>query len=102
MSEATLVVVLTVRVVVTALLPLGVTVCGLNAQLTPAGCPEHEKAIGLIKPLLGVIVKLKVVDWPAATVALVEFVATTKSGGCEVTVCVSAADVLPEKFASPL
>jgi len=98
---ATLVVVLTVSMVVTALLPFGVTVGGLNEQVTPAGCPEQEKLMALIKPLLGVIVKLRVVDWPATTVALAEFVATVKSGGCEVTTCVSTDEVLPPKLASP-
>ena len=98
---ATLVVVLTVSTVVTALLPLGVTVCGLKEQVTPAGCPEQENVIGLMNPLLGVTVKFNVVDCPAVTVALAEFVATAKSGDCEVTTCASAEDTLPPKLASP-
>ena len=98
---ATLVVVLTVSMVVIVPLPFGVTVCGLKEQATPAGCPEQEKLIWLMNPLLGVIVKLNVVDCPAATVALAEFVATAKSGGCEVTTCVSTEEVLPPKLASP-
>src|SRR5215472_11367032 len=100
-SVATLVVVLTVSMVVTALPPFGVTVWGLKEQVTPVGCPEQEKLIGLMNPLLGVIVKLNVVDCPATTVALAEFVTTAKSGNCELTTCASAEETLPPKLGSP-
>jgi hypothetical protein len=85
-SEATLVLVLIVNVVVTGAFPVGVTVCGLNEQLTPAGWPEQAKLTGFEKPAVGVILRLKLADWPATTLALAELEAMLKSGGCEFTV----------------
>jgi hypothetical protein len=44
----------TVRVVVTAALPLGVTVAGLKVQVAWAGRPEHAKVMADAKPKAGV------------------------------------------------
>jgi hypothetical protein len=47
-----------VSCVVAAAPAAGVTVVGLNVQVTPAGCPEQAKLTAELKPFCGVTVKV--------------------------------------------
>jgi hypothetical protein len=61
--------------------PVGVTVVGLNEQVSPVGSPEHEKLTGALKLLIGVTVIVAVPLAPVNTVRLVVGVLAEKSGG---------------------
>lgn len=86
-------VVFTTRVTVAGL-PLGVTDVGVNVQVESAGKPEQLNDTALLKPPAGVIVKVKVADWPALMLALDGLAAMAKSGGAGVTVRVTVAVAL--------
>src|SRR3954447_23093579 len=49
----------------------GVTDDGVKRQDTPAGSAPQVKLIGLLNPLVGVTVMLKVALWPASRTALI-------------------------------
>jgi hypothetical protein len=102
LSDAEGPVVVTVRVDAMGA-PFGVTLPGVNVHAADKGRPEHENVTGLLKPPTGLIVRVKVADWPAWIEAVVGLAVIVKSGGIPAfTVCVSGKDVLPVKFWSPL
>ena len=76
------VVVVSVRVVETGLTP-GVRLAGEKLQLAPAGNPLQEKPTVEVRSPTGVIVMLKVADWPALTVAVCGLASRVKSAGIE-------------------
>ena len=47
---------------------VGATLCGLKAQLPPAGRPEQARASACLKPFCGVTVTVRVPDPPGCTV----------------------------------
>src|SRR5712692_257928 len=73
-------VVFSARVAVTGL-PFGVTEAGVSVQVASAGKPEQLTDTGLLKPPVGVIVKVKVAVSPALILAVDGLEATVKSGG---------------------
>ena len=76
-------VVVSVRVVETGLIP-GVRLAGEKTQLEAAGNPVQEKPTVEARSPTGLIVMLKVADWPALTLALCGDVSMVKSAGTEV------------------
>ena len=86
-------VVVSVRVVETGLIP-GVRLAGEKLQLAPAGNPLQEKPTVEVRSPTGVIVMLKVADWPAFTVAVCGLASMVKSAGTETRISsTSVADV---------
>jgi hypothetical protein len=86
-------VVMSVRVVETGLIP-GVRLAGEKLQLAPAGNPLQEKPTVEVRSPTGVIVMLKVADWPALTVAVCGLASMVKSAGTETRISsTSVADV---------
>ncbi len=85
-------VVVTVKVLVTAAVPVGVTLAGEKLQLTPVGRPEpHENVTAWLNPPAGVTVKTAVPEPPCATVIEAGAAVTVKLGGIgAVTVTVTA------------
>lgn len=75
-------VVVSVRVVETGFVP-GVKTAGEKLQLAPAGSPLHEKPTVEARSPTGLIVRLKVADWPALTVAFCGLALMVKSAGTE-------------------
>jgi hypothetical protein len=82
-----------------AVLPFGVTEDGEKLHVLAAGKPEQAKLTVWLNPFCGVTVIVVVPDWPGLTLTDVGLKLTLKLG--PFTVCVSAADVDPAKFASP-
>jgi hypothetical protein len=91
--------VVTVRVVVAAVPPLGVTVAGANVHVLETGSPEHVKLTCWLNPETGVTLTVVVPVPAAATVIVVGFKPSVKLG--VPTVCVRTADVDPVKFTAP-
>jgi len=75
-------VVVSVRVVETGFVP-GVTLAGEKLHAAPAGNPLHEKPTVEVRSPAGVIVMVKVADWPARTVAFCGLASMVKSAGTE-------------------
>lgn len=93
---------LIVRVVVEAAVPLGVTLAGLNVQFELAGRPEHAKVVAALNPLRGVTLTMIAAGAPPVTDPLVGVIERLKSAaGRAFTVTASAADVEVEFLASP-
>jgi hypothetical protein len=81
-----------VNVEVTAA-PLGVTLAGLKTHVESAGSPLQERLVAALKPLIGVIVTVTVVELPFVTVPLAGDWEIEKSGaGAALTVIATAVD----------
>jgi hypothetical protein len=73
--------------------PLGVTLAGLNVQVASTGNPLHERVVAALKPLIGVIVTVTVLELPFVTVPLAGDWEIEKSGtGAALTVTTTAAE----------
>lgn len=88
-------VVLIVNVALEAVEPFSVTVAGLKEQDVKAGLPLQAKVIALLKPPIGVRLKVYVAGFPAATSAFAGVAVIPKSGGTNGTVSAVDVDVLP-------
>jgi hypothetical protein len=84
--------------IVVAVPALGVIVGGLKLHVMPANT-GHENVTGSANPSAGVTVTLKVVDWPAVTVAAGGVALSEKS--LLATVVLTSAEALPPKLPSP-
>jgi hypothetical protein len=72
----------------------GVSVAGEKLQLEAAGNPVQEKPTVEVRSPTGVMVMLKVADWPALMVAFCGLAAMVKSAGTETRISsTSVADV---------
>lgn len=89
----------TVRVVVAAPFPLGVTVDGEKLHVDAAGSPEQAKLTCWLKPEAGRTLTVVFPVSPAVTVTVVGFKLSVKLG--VPTTWVSTDDVEPAKFESP-
>lgn len=88
-------------VVVTEVLPLGVTVGGENEQVLEVGSPEQAKLTCWLNPDDGVTVTVVVPEPPAVTVIVVGLILKEKLGAAAFTTWVSGVEVDPLKLASP-
>jgi hypothetical protein len=88
--------------IVLAALPLGVTVCGLKLHVTPFDWPLHAKLTCWLNPFTGVTVIDVCADVPAVTDPLAGAAPIVKLGTSACTVTLTALEVDPEKFESPL
>jgi len=98
-SDAEFTFVVIVNVVV-ATAPLGVSVTGEKLHAVAAGRPEHAKDVEALKPPLGVMLIVVVVELPGATLALDGESDIAKSGGGETTIC-TGSDTEAALFVSP-
>jgi len=89
--------------VVVAAPPCGVTVVGKKLHVTPEGRPEQAKETCSAKPLCGVTDRFMVPLWPLVSVSEAEDApeAVENVNGDELTVSVSAAEVLAALLLSP-
>lgn len=88
-----------VSCVVVALVPSGVTLCGVNVHCASDGSPLQLNANGEVNPFTGVIVSVAVPDCPLTTFRVFGLTPTVKSaggGGFTVTVTAVEADAVKE------
>jgi hypothetical protein len=81
--------------------PFGVTVAELKLQAALVGRLEQERPVAALKPLIGVIVTVRVVELPPLTVPVVGATESEKSAVGAVIVTVIAAEVERAFNASP-
>jgi hypothetical protein len=82
--------------------PFGVTVGGLKLQVVPAGIPEQVKLTGILNPLTGVSVTVRLATCPFDTVTSELLTAMVYPGVPEgLTTTVIAAEVDGVSVASP-
>jgi hypothetical protein len=94
--------VVSVRVVVAAALPFGVTVAGTNEQVLYDGKPEQAKLTAPLNPPDGVMLMVAVAELPWLTVPLAGLSEMLKSAGTgAVTVTVTVEEVEAAKLVLP-
>jgi hypothetical protein len=83
-----------VSVAVVAVVPLGVTLAGLNEQVAFVGSPLQARFVAALNPLNGVTITVTISELPALTVAVFGVSDMEKSAtGAAVMTTLSAAEV---------